>query len=152
MRKVLISLAAAGAALVVAAPASAQYYGGQPNGYPGNGYGQGYGYNGGRYGNFGQVRALQAQVNALQQRIRMLDRRNIIRDDSADRMRRDADRIEDRLRRVSRNGLSPYEASDIQGRLAQLEQRVQYATAYRGGRDRYDRDDRRDHDGRWDHD
>lgn len=150
MRKVLISLAAAGAALVIAAPASAQY-GGQRSGYANNGYGN----NAGRYGNFGQVRALQGRIGALQNRIRMLDRRNVIRDDSADRMRRDADRIEDRLRRVSRNGLSPYEVNEIQGRIAQLEQRVQYATAYRGGRDRYDRGDRDGHryrDDRHDHD
>ena len=45
MRKLLISLAAAGAGLVVAAPASAQYYGGQPYGYAQgyNAYGYGYG-------------------------------------------------------------------------------------------------------------
>jgi hypothetical protein len=149
MRKVLISLAAAGAALVVAAPASAQYYGGQPSGYASNGYG----YNGARYGNFGQVRALQGRLDALEYRIRMLDRRDVIRDDRADRLRADAQRLEGRLHRAARNGLSPNEANEIQGRLAELEQRVQYATAYRGGRDRYDRgdrDDRGDHDGRWD--
>ena len=140
MRKVLISLAAAGAALVVAAPASAQYHGGQPSGHGGNGYG----YNGSRYGNFGEVRALQGRLDALEYRIRMLDRRDVIRDDRADRLREDAQRLEGRLHRAARNGLSPNEASQIQGRLAELEQRVQYATAYRGGRDRYDRGDRRD--------
>ena len=64
MRKVLIALAAAGSALALASPASAQYYPQpqQPYGY--NGYGHnGYGYNG-----FGQVQQLQQRIDALQNR------------------------------------------------------------------------------------
>jgi hypothetical protein len=150
MRKILISLAAAGAALVAASPAAAQYYGGQPYGY-----GNGYGYNGYGYGNYGQVRALQARIDGVEQQIRILDRRNIIRDDRADRLREDAHRLENRLHRAARYGLNPYEANDIQARIAELEQRVQYASVNRYGR--YDRDngyygDRdRDHDGDRDH-
>jgi hypothetical protein len=52
MRKLLISVAAAGAALVVASPASAQYYGGQPYGY---GYGQAYSGYGQAYSGYGQA-------------------------------------------------------------------------------------------------
>lgn len=162
MRKFVISLAAAGAALVVASPAAAQYY---PQPQPhGSGY-TGYGYN-----NYGQVRALQAQIDSLQYRIRQLDRRNIIRDRTAERLRSESRGIEYRLQQAARYGLNPYEANDIQARIARLEQRVQYASVnrYRGygygngyssGYNGYtyangDRDDRRDddRDREWDDD
>ena len=156
MRKLLMSLAAAGAALVVASPASAQYYP-QPQPYGYNGYGQGNGYNGYGYNGYGQVRSLQARIDAVEYQIRMLDRRDAIRDRSADRLREEADRLESRLRRAARYGLNAYEANDIQARLARLEQNVQYARAtrygrydnYRGGNGYYsdhDRDDDRDRD------
>ena len=150
MRKLLISLAAAGAALVVASPATAQYYGGQQ-------YGQGYGYNG--YGNnYGSVRALQARIDAVQWQIKRLDRYNGIGDRQADRLREESRGIERRLHQAGRYGLNPYEAQDIQVRIARLEQRVQYASSNRYGRygrgydghgyngdyDRHDHD--RDHD------
>ena len=139
MRKVIISLAAAGAALVVASPASAQYFP-QPQGYA-------YGYN----NNHGQVRALQARVDSLQWQIKRLDKRNMIRDRSADRLIEDSRNIERRLRNAARYGLNPYEANDIQMRLARLEQRVQFAMSrrYNGGHGYYDRDGR-DHDDRRD--
>ncbi|HSQ99114.1 MAG TPA: hypothetical protein VLM36_04275 [Sphingomicrobium sp.] len=134
MRKFLISLAAAGAALAAATPAAAQYY---PQSYGQGGYPQSYGYgaNGYGYGNFGEVRALQARIDAVEHQIRILDRRDLIRGESADRMKDEAMRIESRLHRVARNGLNGYEANDIQMRIARLEQRVQYASAYRYGRD-----------------
>jgi len=154
MRRILISLAAAGAALAVASPAAAQYYP-QPQPY-GNGYGYGYnGYNGYGYNNYGQVRALQARIDAIQYQIRRLDRRDAIRDGAADRLREESRNIERRLHSAERYGLNGYEANDIQMRIARLEQRVQYALQTRygrygngyGGYDRYG-----DHDGRWDHD
>jgi hypothetical protein len=143
MRKVLISLAAAGAALVVATPAAAQYYP-QPQHY---GYGNGY--NGYGYNNYGGVRALQARVDAVEYQMRSLDRRDRIRDRSADRLREEANGIEHRLHRAGRYGLNPYEANDIQARLARLEQRVQYAASRSGRYDRYGNGhygDRRDRD------
>lgn len=145
MRKLIISLAAAGAALAVASPASAvQYYGGQP-------YGQAYGYNGYGYGNYGGVRALQARIDAVQWQINRLDRYNGIRDGRADRLREESRRIERRLHQAASYGLNPYEANDIQARIARLESQVQYASANRYGR--YGRYDGRygDHD-RWDGD
>jgi hypothetical protein len=158
MRKFVFALAAAGSALAFASPAAAQYYPQpQPYAYGGNGYG--YGFN-----NYGQVRALQARIDNVERQIRHLDRRNMIRDNSADRLRHEADRIEDRLHRAGRNGLNPYEANDIQQRIARLEQRVQFAMNGRFGRYGYngyngyggqggyygERDYDRDHDG--DHD
>ena len=124
MRKFVIALAAAGSALVVAAPASAQY---APRPY-GNAYG---------YNNFGQVRALQARIDAVERQIRFLDRRNVVRDDRADRLRAEANQIEHRLHRAARNGLSGYEAREINNRIARLEQRVQYSVARNGGYRRY---------------
>jgi hypothetical protein len=141
MRKVVLGLAAAGAALVAATPASAQYY---PQG-------PGYGYNG--YGNFGQVRALQARIDAVERQIRFLDRRDVVRDKRADRLRFEANEIERRLHRAARNGLNPYEAREINVRIARLEQRVQYSVARNGnyGRGYYDRD-RDGRDDRWEDD
>lgn len=165
MRKVLISLAAAGSALAIATPAAAQYYPGQPYGAP---YGNAYGYN--NY-NYGQVRALQARIDRIEWQINRLDQRDRIRDRSADRLRDEANNIERRLRHAARDGMSPWEAQDIQVRIARLEQRVQYSMAYRnrgygngygnngygnnGGfydRDRDGRDDRYEDDQGRDHD
>ena len=142
MRKFMIVMAATGTALVAASPAAAQYY---PTPQPAP-----YGYN------WGQVRALQARLNNVERQINRLDRRNYIRDRSADRLRNEANRIEDRLRDRARGGLNPYEARDIEARIARLEQKVHYAMSNRYGgynngygygygyndRDRDGRDDR----------
>jgi len=160
MRKLMISLAAAGAALAIATPAAAQYYPGQ-YGAP---YGNAYGYN----NNWGQVRSLQVRINAVERQINVLDRRDRIRDRSADRLRDEANSIERRLRHAARDGLNPYEAQDIQVRIARLEQRVQYSLARGYGRyghnngygnnggyydrDRDGRDDRYENDRGYDHD
>ena len=163
MRKVLIALAAAGSALAVATPASAQYY---PQPQP---YGQAYGYNGygqNGYGGYGQVQQLQQRIDALQSRIRWMDRANVLREHSADRLKEEARDIEKRLRKSSRYGLNPYELNSIQLRLARLEQRVQFASnarygrggygynngGYYGDRDRDGRDDRYENDRGYDHD
>ena len=98
MRKIVLSVAAAGAALIAASPAAAQYYP-QPQSY---GYGQpygGYGTNNG-YGfqnNWGQVRALQARIDRVEWQINRFDRYNRIGDRGADRLRDEANRIERRL-------------------------------------------------------
>ena len=158
MRKFVISLAAAGAALVVASPAAAQYYPQQQYGQQPYGYGaQGYGYNNG----YGQVRALQARIDAVQNRIRYVGTRG----NSAQGLRKEARNIEKRLRASSYRRLNPYEANDISQRIARLEQRVNYAmqrghgrygnasygngyTGYNGGayHQNGDRDDDHDYD------
>jgi hypothetical protein len=155
MRKLMISLAAAGTALAFATPAAAQYY-------PQQSYGQQYGgraYNG--YGNngWGQVRALQARVDSVEAQIRRLDRRDAIPDNRADRLRDEARNVERQLHFAARNGLNPYEANAISGRIAWLERQVQYSLANRYGgyghngygngyhdRDRDGRDDRYEDD------
>jgi len=140
MRRIVLSMAAAGAALIAASPAVAQYYPAPrpaPSGY--NGY-NGYGNNNG----FGQARALQVRLDNVERQISRLDHRDRISERSADRLRDQANDIERRLRRVSRNGLNPNEANEIQVRIANLEQRVQVALSNRYGRYGYN-----DRDGRW---
>ena len=141
MRKLMISLAAAGAALAIATPAAAQYYPGQ-YGAP---YGNAYGYN----NNWGQVRRLQARVDILQRQIARLDSRNILSEREAARLRNDSREIEQRLRYAARNGLNPQESYGIERRIQRLEVRIQreardgnrYGNGYnRYPYGRYDRD------------
>ena len=122
MRKIILSVAAAGAALIAASPAAAQYAP-QPQPY-------GYGYNNG----FGQVRALQVRIANVERQISRLDRRDVIRGRSADRLLDEANKIDRRLRGKARNGLDPREANDISFRIQRLEQQVQFALNDRGGR------------------
>lgn len=132
MRKLIVSLAAAGSVLAIATPAAAQYYPqqqpyAQPYGAP---YGNAYGYN----NNYGQVRALQARINMVERQINQLDRRDRIGNGMADRLRDEANGLERRLRHAARDGVSYREANDIQFRLARLEQRVRYSVANNYGR------------------
>src|SRR3954471_12146470 len=113
MRKIVLSIAAAGAALVIASPAAAQYYP-QPQPYGGQQYGF--------QNNWGQVRALQVRIDQVERQIDRLDRRDRVGDRSADRLRDEANRIERRLHERARGGLNPREANDIQIRVARLEQ------------------------------
>src|SRR5438094_4032815 len=111
MRKVLISIAAAGAALVIASPAAAQYYPQQQqpyaygNGYNGSGQQYGYGYNGYGQNNYGQVRVLQARIDAVQYRINQMSRYTGGRGQTQ-RLREESRNIEHQLHQAARNGLN----------------------------------------------
>ena len=145
MRKFVLSVAAAASALAVAAPAAAQYYPAPP--VQGYGYGNGYGYN-----NVGTFRALQSRVDNVERQINRLDRRDRIGNREADRLRREANRIENRLHKAARYGLNPYESNDIHRRVAVLEQRVNFAASNGwsryGNRYGWNGYSDRDHDGR----
>lgn len=170
MRKVLISTILAASTLAIAAPAAAQWtlsygnqYGGQYGNQYGAPYGDAYGYN-----NYGQTRSLMVRVNRIERQIQQLDRRNILSNREANRLRSQANQIERRLAVASRNGLNSYEARDIQLRIARLEQNVRYqasdgnrrygsnqygyGNAYSYDRDRDGRDDRYEDDRGYDHD
>jgi len=142
MRKLIVSLAAAGSVLAIATPAAAQYYPQQP-------YGNAYGYNN---NNYGQVRSLEVRINAIQRQINQLDRRDRIRNRTADRLRDQANSLDRRLRHAARDGMSYREANDIQIRLARLEQQVRYSVANNYGRNGYNNNGYnnydRDRDGR----
>jgi hypothetical protein len=114
MRKVLFALAATTAAIAVAAPASAQYYPGQP-------YGNGYNHNG-----YGRVRALQVRVDQIQRQLgRLVQVRAITRNEFRNR-NEDARDIERRLRRDARDGrgLSQNELYGLENRIVRLEQKI----------------------------
>jgi predicted RNase H-like nuclease (RuvC/YqgF family) len=111
MRNFLIAAATAASALAVAAPASAQYYP-QPRG---NAYG---------YNNYGGVRSLQARLDNIERQIDRLDRRNILSNKEARRLREDARDLERRIYRVGRNGLNPMERQNLEYRIQRLEQKV----------------------------
>ena len=112
MRKFVIAAALAASALTGASPAAAQWYPPQGNAY-------GYDYN------YGQVRRLQARSDQLQRQIRHLDRRNILSEREAARLRNDSREIEQRLRFAARNGLHPQESYNIERRIQRLEFRIQ---------------------------
>jgi len=157
MRKFLISAALAASTFVAAAPAAAQYYPQQPQGYA-------YGYQ----NNYGQVRRLQVRIDQLQRQISHLDRRNILSEREARRLRDESRGLERRLRSAAHNGLNGRERYDIERGIQRLEYRIQreardgnrygyHQTGYgygdgwsdrdRDGRnDRYENDRGRDHD------
>jgi len=153
MRKVLISLAAAGTAVVMAAPASAQYFPAR----------QGYGYG------YGNVRALQARIDGIQRQIENLRVRRMISRNEAKDLRDESRDLERRLFRNGRNGLNYNEIRNVEYRIARLERHVNhevrdghrwdsngnygwngnygYSDRDRDGRnDRYEDDQGRDHD------
>ena len=156
MRKVLISLAAAGTALAFATPATAQFY---PAQMQSQGYGYGQQYRGG-------MRSLQVRVDRIQRDIEQLRARRIITRNEAQGLRSESRGIERRLYQASRNGLRRDERRNIEHRIARLEQHVRreasdgnrrygngygqndnYADRDRDGRnDRYEDDRGRDRD------
>ena len=116
MRKFLISAALVASTLAAAAPAAAQWDP-QPQG---NAYG---------YNNYGQVRRLEARVDQIQRQIDQLDRRNILSEREARRLRDEARDLERRIDALARNGLNGRERYDVERRIARLEQRRPAATA-----------------------
>jgi Spy/CpxP family protein refolding chaperone len=131
MRKLLLSLTAAGAVLAAASPAAAQYYP-QPQPAP-------YGYHNRDNdfrGGWGQVRELRERIYRVRQQIIRLDHRDALGRRTADRLVHEANEIDRRQADKSRGGLDQREAGQIQYRLQRLEQQVQFALA--------------DHHPRWD--
>ena len=109
MRKILISAALVSvAAFSVATPAEAQYRG------PGYGYGE---FRGG---------GIERELVQIRQQIRMgFDRGALTRNEAA-RLTRDADKIDERLRRKSWDGLSFREREDLQRRVQNLRERLRF--------------------------
>jgi hypothetical protein len=125
MRKLLIPLAAASAALVAAAPASAQGY------YGGYNQGRQFGYQ----GDHGLAQRFHQQIGQLENRIQRSAQRRAISAGEYRSLRNRAAQLHQRLQRFSYNGLSRGEAQDISNRIEDLRRRI--------------RDERRDGRGGW---
>lgn len=112
MRKFVLAAALAASTAFAAAPAAAQYYD------PPQGYGYGY------HDNYGQVRRLQVRVDQLQRQINRLDRRNILSEREADRLRSQSRSLERQLHRAARYGLNGRERYSIERSIQRLEYRI----------------------------
>ena len=138
MRNLVLGLATAASAVLVATPATAQYY---PRGY---GYSRDYG---ARYNSYGEFSTLQRRLYNVE---RSLDG---VPPQAAYQLSAEANALERQLRMASRNGLNPYEAHELDVRIGQLEQRQlafsrnrgygynNYSYDRRGERRHGDRDD-----------
>lgn len=117
MRKLLVSVALATATLA-AVPAAAQYHDSSWNQRDHRGDWD-------RRGPSRQaVHQLIRRIDQVETRIRRSARRGIISPREAFGLQRDANRIENRLRHASRNGLSGREFASLRLQLNRLEQRV----------------------------
>lgn len=144
MRKYLISLAAAASALVVAAPASAQYYGGsQAYGYGRGDYGRSYDRRG--YGdyNYESRRLVEANLERMAKihgEIRSAAARGMLSPAEAARLDRQAAQFDRELAWLARDGMTGSEGATFDARADRLAQEVQARTGYGYGYDRgYDR-------------
>ena len=134
MRKLTLTLAAAGAAIAFAAPASAQYYPAPSYGQAGYGYQQpGYGYQQPGYGhnnwlfNFRDqryVRMMQDRVQRIRHDIRQMGARRILSRSEVRELDYEARTVQDRIYRYARSGVSNSEARKIDNRVRRLEMRV----------------------------
>jgi hypothetical protein len=136
MRKVMILLTAAGAAMAASAPASAQYY---PQPHSGYGYNQPYGYPA-QYGQpgygYGQsnwlfnfrdnryARMMQDRVQRIRYDIRQMAAMRLLSRSEARSLDSDARNLERRIWNASRHGVNPNEARSIDRRIYRLERRV----------------------------
>jgi TolA-binding protein len=117
MRKFLIPIAVAGSALAFAAPASAQWappvYNYQPYSY-GNAF---------SFHNFAS--SMQRRVERIRNDIRVMQSRRILSYGEARSLDRQADNLQRRIFRASRNGIQRNEARRLEREIRNLEFRVQ---------------------------
>jgi hypothetical protein len=142
MRRLLVTIAAAGTALAFATPASAQYFPQPAYGAPyGNAYGRGY--NTVRYQR--EIQAIRLQMNELARAGRLTRSEGVDLD-------RDIRAAERSVYWSGRNGLSPWEARNLDGRIWNLRNELRRYSDYDGrrwgNRSNYDRDYDRDRDHR----
>ena len=117
MRKFLIPLIAAGSALSLAAPASAQWappvYRYQPYNYD-----RGFSYH-------AFARSMEVRVQRVRNDIRAMQARRILSWREARSLERQAANLQNRIWRASRNGIQPGEARRLENQIRNLEYRVQ---------------------------
>lgn len=129
MRKYLISLAAAASALAVAAPVSAQYYGGSQYGY--NRYG---------YSNYGANYQSQQLISANRERMARMHNdiqvgvaRGMISPGEAARLHQRAAQFDRELAQLARGGMTGEEGAIFDARADRLAQEIQARTGYGRG-------------------
>ncbi|MEO8454018.1 MAG: hypothetical protein ABI454_02565 [Sphingomicrobium sp.] len=116
MNKYFISILAAGSALALAAPASAQWA--RPV-YRSAPYNYGTGFRGHRF-----AQSMQARVARIRADIRAMQARRILSPREARSLEREAFSVQRRIAIASRNGIGPGEARNLENRIRQLEIRV----------------------------
>jgi hypothetical protein len=116
MRKFLIPILAAGSALTMAAPASAQW---APPVYRYQPYNFGYGFSGINF-----ARAMESRVQRIRSDIRVMEIRRILGRGEARSLDNQARNLQRRIFRASRFGINPGEARSVEIGIRQLEIRV----------------------------
>ena len=119
MRKFLIPIAAAASTLALAAPASAQIVQWAPPVYQYNPYNFGHGYNGINF-----ARSMESRVQRIRQDIRVMHDRRVLSRNEARNLDNQAERLQRRIYRASRNGISPGEARSVETQIFNLQRRV----------------------------
>jgi hypothetical protein len=119
MRKFLIPIAAAASALAVAAPASAQYVQWSPPVYQYNPYNYGYGFNGGNF-----ARSMADRVQRVRTDIRVMRDRRVLSRAEARNLDQQAENLQRRIFRASRNGIRAGEARSLENQIFNLQRRV----------------------------
>jgi hypothetical protein len=119
MRKFLIPIAAAASTLALAAPASAQIVQWAPPVYQYNPYNFGNGYNGINF-----ARSMESRVQRIRQDIRVMHDRRVLSRNEARNLDNQAERLQRRIYRASRNGISAGEARSVETQIFNLQRRV----------------------------
>jgi hypothetical protein len=119
MRKFLIPIAAAASTLALPAPASAQIVQWAPPVYQYNPYNFGNGYNGINF-----ARSMESRVQRIRQDIRVMHDRRVLSRNEARNLDNQAERLQRRIYRASRNGISPGEARSVETQIFNLQRRV----------------------------
>ena len=119
MRKFLIPIVAAASTLAVAAPASAQAVRWAPPVYQYNPYNYGNGFSYHAFAN-----SMQQRVERVRSDIRMMQQRRVLSWNEARGLDRQAQNLQRRIWRASRNGIQPGEARSLENQIFNLQRRV----------------------------
>jgi hypothetical protein len=119
MRKFLIPIIAAGSALAVAAPATAQYVQWAPPVYQYNPYNYGYNFNGINF-----ARSMADRVQRVRADIRVMRDRRVLSRGEARSLDVQAENLQRRIFRAQRHGISAREARSLETQIFNLQRRV----------------------------
>jgi hypothetical protein len=119
MRKFLIPIVAAASAIAVAAPASAQYVQWAPPVYQYNPYNYGYGFSGINF-----ARSMADRVQRIRHDIRVMRDRRVLTRYEARSLDNQAENLQRRIFRATRNGIRPGEARSLENQIFNLQRRV----------------------------